>query len=71
MSNAISSYGFARALYEEGVLPEECVSAELLTPSDGALQLRFVVNVTAEDAEKIQRAFARATTELLGRALGR
>lgn len=60
MSNAISSWSFHRALHEEKVLPAECVKAEMLTEIDGVLQMRYTVNVTADDAKKISRAWAKA-----------
>ena len=47
---------FTRALQEEGLLPEECVSVEMLMPVDGIFQLRYVVNVRTEDLPKLIRA---------------
>lgn len=49
-----------RALLAEGFkLPDECADVQLITPTDGVIQLRYVVNVTGSDLVKIGRALAR------------
>ncbi len=59
MPEVIGSWQFAHALYKEGLLPNECVTAELVMRVDDVLQLRYVVNVLPDDMAKIQRAIGK------------
>jgi hypothetical protein len=55
-----TTIGLYDALKAEGfLLPEECVDVQLLTPICDVMQLRYVVNVTGADLEKIGRALTR------------
>lgn len=59
----IGGFELGRLLHKEGMVPEECANIELLTPADGALQLRYTVNVRPEDLPKIARALTRLGEE--------
>lgn len=52
----------ARALFEEGLLPEDASNAKLFFPVDGIMQLRYTVNVQEKDLPKLARAFAKLLT---------
>jgi hypothetical protein len=62
-ANAINAIRLGVLLHAEGMMPKECTNLELLTPDGGVLQLRYTVNVAAEDLPKLARAIAKLAEE--------
>ena len=48
-----------RLLFEEGLIPPECVDVEILVPVDGIFRIRYTVNLLKEDLSKLGRALKR------------
>jgi hypothetical protein len=59
MQYVISGNALALALQPEGLLPAECRDVSLQMPVDGALTIKYEVNVTEEDVPKLIRALHR------------
>ena len=59
MATLISGYTLGDALIKAGLwVPDECYSVELIAPADGAMQLRYTMNVREEDLSKLASAIA-------------
>lgn len=52
------------ALKAEGFhLPDECGDVQMTMPVDGLFQLHYTINLTADDLERIGKAFVRLVAE--------
>lgn len=61
-----SGADLGKELYDEGLLPVECVNVELGVPVDGLIQVKFTCNLTGENLVKFARAMARYTVKYAG-----
>lgn len=58
MQTIVDTFRLGALLAKEGLLPKECANIEILLPVADVMQIRYTVNVLAEDLPKIARAIA-------------
>jgi hypothetical protein len=59
-----SGYDFAAFLREEGyILPDECISVDILVDTDSPLQLVITVNLTDETLAMVGRALLKMSSK--------